>query len=93
MSSGDFGGVYFTLPSLNDVKDFASDIALETADGLKLGMSFIKSFGNICLRAAIGSQASNGNDMQRAVGRPVTTAVQTMYGYFARGSRYRTDAT
>ena len=92
VSSGDFGGVYLALPPLNNVEDFAGDVAFETANSLKLGMPFIEPFGHVCLRMRIGSQAADGNDMQRAIRSSVTSTVQTMPRYLSRGSGYRTDA-
>src|SRR5471032_2395282 len=42
------------LPPLDDIEDFTRNVALEAADGFKLGMSFMNSFGNICLCSGIG---------------------------------------
>ena len=67
----------------NDIEDFSGDIALQTADGLKLGMSLADSFVDIDFRARIRSQSSDGDDMQRTIGSAVPTSIEPMSGYLA----------
>lgn len=91
VSSGDFCRVYLALPPLNNVEDFTGYVALETADGLMLGMPFIEPFGHVCLRTRVGSQAADGNNMERTVCGSVSSSVQAMPRYLSRGGWHRTD--
>ena len=53
MSSDDFGRVDLTLPTLDDVEDFASDVAFETPDRLKLGMALSHALGHVGLGSRV----------------------------------------
>src|SRR3712207_7025887 len=52
--------------------------SFETADRLQLGMALGDAFGHVRLRARICPQPADGDDVQRAVGRAVATAVEAM---------------
>src|SRR3712207_7742440 len=62
--------------------------SFETADRLQLGMALGDAFGHVRLRARICPQPADGDDVQRAVGRAVATAVEAMAGRLARRGRH-----
>jgi hypothetical protein len=70
-----FGRVDFTLPSLDDVEDFAGNVAFETTDGFEFGVPFSEASGNVLLGTGIGSQAADRNNVERAVRSSIATAV------------------
>ena len=59
-------------------EDLACDVALHASNGLELGMTFSYTLCDISLRAGIGPQPTNGNDMQGAVGGTVTAPAEPM---------------
>lgn len=77
----------------NDVIDFAGDIALETADRFKLRMPLADAFVDVGLCASVGSQATDGNDVQGAVGRAIPAAIQSMSRDLTRRRRDGAYAT
>src|SRR5258708_14015388 len=67
-----------TVALTYDIVDFASDIALEAANGFELRVTLADPPFNIRLCARIGSQPADGDDVQRAVGRTIPAAVQAL---------------
>ena len=91
MSSSKTCSVDGPVSAYDDPIDLAGDIALEDTDNLKFGMSFCHTPGNIGACFFICSQASNRDDMQGAVSRPITILVQTMTNCFSRRRWNRRD--
>jgi hypothetical protein len=63
---------------LDQSEDLARNVALHAPNGFELGMAFGYSLCDISLRAGIGPQPTNGNNVQRAVGGSVTTPAESM---------------
>jgi hypothetical protein len=58
--------------------DLPSDVALEAADDLSLTLSLRGASCDVFLRATISSHASQADHVQRTVGFPIATPVETM---------------
>jgi hypothetical protein len=54
------------------------DVALEAADDLSLALALRGAPGDVLLRTAISAHPSQADHVQRAVGLPVATSVETM---------------
>jgi len=76
----------------DQAKYVPSNVALEAADRLQLGVTFSNAAGDIGLRTRISAKPSNGNDVQCAVSGSIATAIQAMPRDLARGGRHWTDA-
>jgi hypothetical protein len=67
VSSDDFARVYLALPLLNDVEDFASHVALETADGLGLELLIEHLLRHSPTCTAVFRQASTSRSSAQGV--------------------------
>src|SRR3954451_15186313 len=66
--------------------DLPGDVALEAADDLSLALSLLCAPRHVLLRAPRSAHPSQTDHVQRAVGLPVATAVETMADDLAGGS-------
>ena len=78
MSSGNASAVDVLLSAHDDTEDLACNVAFQAADGFQLAMPFGDAPGHIGLGFLIGPEPADRNDVQRAVGRAIAPAVQTM---------------
>src|SRR4051794_34438640 len=80
-------------PALADEREhLTGDVALHAANGLELGMAIGDALGNVGLRPGLGPKSADGDDVQGAVGGPITAAVQAVAGGLAGGGRDRAHA-
>jgi hypothetical protein len=78
LSSGDSRGVDFLSPLRDEREDLSSEVALQGANGVELGMPFGKSASDVILGPLVGAQAADGDDVQRAVCGAISAAVESM---------------
>ena len=64
--------------------DLAGDVALQHADDLALGTTFLHSALHVGLSLGIGGQPGDDDDPEGAVGLAITSPVQSMPGDLAR---------
>lgn len=79
------------LSGADYTEDFAGDVALEHPNGFELGMSHGRALGDVGLCPRVEAHPGDGDDVQRAVGRPVTASVQAMPDRLARRCGRRAD--
>src|SRR5215203_7475205 len=65
------------------------NVALEAADDLSLALAFCGTPCDVLLGATISSHSSQTDHVQRSVGLPVATAVETVAHYLPRGGFHR----
>ncbi len=75
LSSGDAGGVDLLLAVHGNAVDLASEVALQRANDLELGMALGNAASDIGLGPVIRSQASDSDDVQGTVRGPVPAPV------------------
>src|ERR687898_1523288 len=92
VSSGDRALVDLASALADQREQLARDVALQAADRLELGMALGDALGHVGLGPRIRPKPADGDDVQRAVGGPVTPSVQAMAGRLARGGGHGTDA-
>ena len=85
--------VDFPLSLTDQREDLARDVALQASDGFELGVAFGNTLRDVGLGPGIGPKPSDGDDVERTVGRPIAASVEAMAGRFSGGSRYRAHAT
>src|SRR5215212_4828926 len=73
--------------------DLPGDVALEAADDLSLALALRGAPRDVLLCATISAHPSQTDHLQRAVGFPVATAVETMAEDLAGGSLYGSHST
>src|SRR5215207_9821488 len=78
VSSGDLGLIDRPLPPRDEGVNLAGDVGFEAADRLQLGVTFGDAAGDVGLGPWVRPQSPDGDDVQRAVGRPIATAVEAM---------------
>src|SRR5258708_3411935 len=81
-----------TVALTYDIVDFASDIALEAANGFELRVALADPPVNRRVWAGVGSRAADDNNVQGAVGRTIPAAIQAMPGDLSRRCRHGTDS-
>jgi hypothetical protein len=77
LSSGDLGGVDLSAPLSDEDEDPSGEVALQGPYGVEFGTSFGDPASDVVLRSLVGPQASDGDDVERAVGGAIT-AVKSM---------------
>src|SRR3954452_19329572 len=92
LSSSDAGLVNLPLPLRNEREHLTCDVAFEAPDGLQLGMTFGKAFGHVRLRPRIRPQPADGDDVQRAVGRPIPASVEPITHRLSRRGGHGADS-
>src|SRR4029077_16731214 len=74
-------------------EDFSREVTLQRSNGVELGMSFGESASDVVFGPLVGSQASDGDDMERAVGGAISAAVEPMPDCLSRRRWHRANAT
>jgi hypothetical protein len=78
LSSSNSYGVDLSATLSDEGEDFSREVTLQGSNGVEFGMPFGDPPSNVVLRSLVGPQASDGDDVQRAVGRPVSASVEAM---------------
>ena len=78
------GGGDAAMSSGDDREDLAGDVPLQRADRVELRMARRDPAGDLSLRPRVSPKATDGADVQRAVGGAVAAAVQPMSRGLAR---------
>jgi hypothetical protein len=78
LSSRDLGGVDFLAALRDEREDLSGDVSLQGSNGVGLGMPFGYSTCDIVFGSLVGAQATNGNDVQRAIGGTISSPVEPM---------------
>src|ERR687898_2738213 len=91
VSSGDRALVDLASALADQREQLARDVALQAADRLELGMALGDALGHVGLGSRIRPKPADGDDVQRAVGGPVTPSVEAMAGRLARGGGHGAD--
>jgi hypothetical protein len=60
------------------VEDFAGDVALETADGFGLGLSFGLAFGEVVVGAVVAAESDDDDPPESGVGETIAGAVESV---------------
>src|SRR5271154_6020681 len=92
LSSGDSRGVDFLAALRDEREDLSGEGALQGSNGVEVGMSFGESASDVVLGPLVGSQATDGDDVQRARGGAISSAVQPMPDGLFRRRRNRAGA-
>src|SRR5215217_5288289 len=93
--SGDLGLLFWTrrrgtgAAGDQHAVDLSGYVALEAADNLSLALALLCAPRDVFLRAQISTHPSQTNHVQRTVGFPVATAVETVAYYLSRGGFHR----
>lgn len=66
------------LAAHDDAEDFPSDVSLQCPDCVELGMSRGNTAGDILFGFLVGPETANCNNMKGAIGKSVTTPLQSM---------------
>src|ERR1700729_3679094 len=66
LSSGDSCGVDFLAALRDEREDLSGEVALQGSNGVEFGMAFGKPASDVVLGSLVGSQATDGDDVQRA---------------------------
>ena len=78
LSSDDLCCVDFPTTLSDEGEDLSGKVTLQGSDGVEFGMPFGDSPSNVVLGSLVGPQASDGDDVQRAVSGAVSAAVEPM---------------
>ena len=87
LSSGNLGLVYLASAVGDQAKHLTSDVAFQASDDLQLGMTLGDTLCHVGLGSQIGPEASDGDNVQRAVRCSITASVEAMAGRLAGRSR------
>src|SRR5271167_3112507 len=71
--------------SAQRVVDLTCDVALEAAHDFTLGLSLCGASSRVCASALAVAQATDGDEVQSAVGLAVAAVVETVTDSLARG--------
>src|SRR6201987_1405432 len=91
LSSGDSRGVDFLAALRDEREDLPGEVALQGSNGVEFGMPLGKSASDVVLGPLVGSQATDGDDVQRAVGGAISSTVEPMPDGLSRRCGSRTD--
>ena len=92
LSSGDSSGVDF-LAALRDAReDLSGEVTLQGSNDVKLRVPFGYSTCDIVFGSLVGAQATNGADVQRAIGGTISSPVEPMPDGLSGRRRNRADA-
>src|SRR6476646_6692343 len=78
LSSGDSCGVDLSAALSDEREDLPGEVALQGSNGVEFVMPLGKSASDVVLGPVVGSQTSDGDDVQRAVGCVISAAVEPM---------------
>ena len=92
LSSGDSRGVDFLAALRDEREDLPGEVALQGSNGVEFGMPLGKSASDVVLGPLVGSQATDGDDVLRAVGGAISAAVEPMTDGLSRRRRDWADA-
>ena len=92
LSSGNSRGVDFLAALRDEREDLSGEVALQGSNGVELGMPFGESASDVVLGPLVGSQATDGDDVQRAIGGAIASAIEPMPDGLSGRGRNRTDA-
>ena len=92
LSSGDSRGVDFLATLRDEREDLSGKVTLQGSNGVELGMPFGESASDVVLGPLVGSQATDGDDVQRAIGGAISSTVEPMPDGLSRRRRNRADA-
>src|ERR1700722_15250151 len=76
LSSGNSCGVDLSATLSDEGEDLSGKITLQGSDGVEFGMPFCDPTSDVVLGPLVGAQAADGDDMQRAVGGAISSAVE-----------------
>ena len=72
LSSGDSRSVDFLAALRDEREDLSGKVTLLGSNGIELGMRFGESASDVVLGPLVGSQATDGDDVQRAIGGAIS---------------------
>ena len=78
LSSGDSRGVDFLAALRDEREDLSGKVTLQGSNGVELGMPFGKSASDVVLGPLVGSHATDGDDVQRAICRAISSTIEPM---------------
>jgi hypothetical protein len=78
LSSGDSSGVDFLLTLHDEREDLSCKISLQGSNGVEFGMPFGDSTSDVVLGPLVGAQATDGDNVQRAIGGAIAAGIETM---------------
>ena len=78
LSNGDSRGVDFFAALRDEREDLSGEVALQGSNGIELGMPFGESASDVVLGPLVGSQATDGDDVQRAISGAISSTVEPM---------------
>jgi hypothetical protein len=78
LSSGDSSGVDFPLTLHDEREDLSCKISLQGSNGVEFGMPFGDSTSDVVLGPLVGAQATDGDNVQRAIGGAIAAGIETM---------------
>src|ERR1700722_16186244 len=76
LASGNSCGVDLSATLSDEGEDLSGKITLQGSDGVEFGMPFCDPTSDVVLGPLVGAQAADGDDMQRAVGGAISSAVE-----------------
>ena len=91
LSSGDSRGVDFLAARVMSVKT-SGKVTLQGSNGVEFGMPFGELASDVVLGPLIGSQATDSDDVQRAIGGAISSTIEPMPDGPSRRRRNRADA-
>jgi hypothetical protein len=91
LPSGDSRGVDF-LALRDEREDLSGKVTLQASNGVELGMPLGESASDIIPGLLVGSQATNGDYVQSAVGGAISFTIESMPDGHSRRRRDRADA-
>jgi len=92
LSSGDSRGVDFLAALRDEREDLSGKVTLQGSNGVEFGMPFGESASDVVLGPLIGSQATDSDDVQRAIGGAISSTIEPMLDGPSRRRRNRADA-
>ena len=92
LSSGDSRGVDFLAALRDEGEDLSGKVTLQGSNGIEFGMPFGESASDVVLGPLVGSQATDGDDVQRAICGAISSTVEPMPDGLSRRRRNRADA-
>src|SRR3984957_11678628 len=92
LSSGDSRGVDFLAALRDEREDLSGKVTLQGSNGVELGMPLGESASDVVLGPMIGSQATDSDDVQRAIGGAISSTIEPMPDGPSRRPRNRADA-
>jgi hypothetical protein len=78
LSSGDSSGADFLLTLHDEPEDLSCKISLQGSNGVEFGLPLGDSPSDVVLGPLIGVQATDGDNVQRAIGGAIAAGIETM---------------